>query len=183
MSTAILGMIALFNEAKQMKGISGHILGFSITHNDRQARIYGYYPLLVDNIVHVYRHEFKGVDVHTHREEKWTSFHFVENIYRIFAPQLWNLIGEALERLPDTEKESRQGVRRQRPSIETTDDFEITDTADLPGMIDLPDENDEADVSGIYSTEPPTKKSRSAKQPVAKPPTKMPRNTRASGRK
>jgi hypothetical protein len=62
MTLAVRGVVELFRLVKCKKELDQEILAFSISHNDRTVRIYGYYAAINRPKTTFYRHLIKTFD-------------------------------------------------------------------------------------------------------------------------
>ncbi|TEY69561.1 hypothetical protein BOTCAL_0113g00230 [Botryotinia calthae] len=102
MTVAVRGIVELFRLVKREKELHQEILAFSISHDHRTVRIYGYYPI-IDNEgkTTFYRHpihtfDFTALD----GKEKWTAYKFTKNVYDIWMPTHLKRIRSVIDELP-----------------------------------------------------------------------------------
>lgn len=101
MTLSVRGLVELFRFVKREKEIHRKILAFSISHDDKTARIYGHYPIIDGDKTSFYRHSIKNF-VFTSEEgkEKWTAYKFTKNVYNTFMPKHHKLICSAIDDIP-----------------------------------------------------------------------------------
>ncbi|KAL7928015.1 hypothetical protein V8C35DRAFT_285588 [Trichoderma chlorosporum] len=101
MALAARGIVELFRLVKRENEINRQVLSFSISHDDRIVRIYGYYPVIDGKDTNYYRHpihEFSFTALNG--EKKWTAYQFTKNIYDIWMPTHLQRIRSAIDQLP-----------------------------------------------------------------------------------
>ena len=101
MTLAVRGVVELFRYVKREKEIDREILAFSIAHDDRAVRIYGYYAEINGPEQKYYRHpihefSFTALD----GKEKWTAYKFTKNVYDIWMPSHFQRICSVIEEFP-----------------------------------------------------------------------------------
>ena len=100
-SVALRALVVLFRYVKREKELYREILAFSISHDHRSVRIYGYYAVIEDDKTTFYRHlirEFSFTE--QDGKEKWTALKFVKNVYDVHMPKVHKLICSAINDLP-----------------------------------------------------------------------------------
>ena len=70
MTLILRGYIELFKLIKREKELHREILAFSISHDDRTVRIYGYYPVINGNKTKFYRYSVDEVSFTVKRKVK-----------------------------------------------------------------------------------------------------------------
>ncbi|KAI1802651.1 hypothetical protein F4811DRAFT_554617 [Daldinia bambusicola] len=101
MTLAARGIVELFRLVKREEEIGRQVLSFSISHDHRSVRIYGYYPVIKGKEIKYYRHpihtfDFTALD----GKEKWTSYRFIRSVYDIWMPEHLKKIRSAIDQLP-----------------------------------------------------------------------------------
>ncbi|KAL6797641.1 hypothetical protein GGI42DRAFT_329376 [Trichoderma sp. SZMC 28013] len=101
MTLAARGVVELFRLVKRENEINRQILSFSVSHDHRSVRIYGYYPLINGKNTQYYRHpiyifDFTALD----GREKWTTYQFIKNVYDNWMPKHFKRISSAIDQLP-----------------------------------------------------------------------------------
>ena len=94
-------IVELFRLVKREKEIDRQVLAFSISHDHRLVRIYGYYPVIDGENTKFYRHpihtfDFTALD----GKDKWTAYRFTKNMYKIWMPTHFKSICSAVDQLP-----------------------------------------------------------------------------------
>jgi hypothetical protein len=100
MTLAVRGIVELFKYVGREKELHREILAFSVSHDDKSVRIYGYYPVIDGNKTTFYRHpvrmfnftEFDG-------KEKWVAYKFTKNVYDIWMPTHFQRICSVVDEL------------------------------------------------------------------------------------
>ena len=101
MTLSVRGLVELFRFVNREKEIHKKILAFSISHDDKAARIYGHYPIIDGDKTSFYRHSIKNFDFTSEEgKEKWTAYKFTKNIYDTFMPKHHKLICSAIDDIP-----------------------------------------------------------------------------------
>jgi hypothetical protein len=102
MTIVLRGVVELYRRAGRVMDVHRRILGFSISHDDKNVRIYGHYPEIEGEKTSYYRHRIRSFDLaDKNGEEKWTTYTFVYNLYAKFAPEHIKRIKEVVDLLPD----------------------------------------------------------------------------------
>jgi hypothetical protein len=102
-SVAMNAIMELFKDraVSQVKELDGEILVFSISHDHETVRIYGHYPRIQGDQIHLHRHLIRGFLLRDQDgKEKWTTYHLVRKMYDHFAPIHLNRIRGAIAKLP-----------------------------------------------------------------------------------
>ena len=87
MGMAVRGVVKLFRLVGRAKELDRQILAFSISYNEGQVRIYGYYPRVQDK-TNYYRRRIAFVTlIGANSQERWKAYKFVSNIYQHWAPK------------------------------------------------------------------------------------------------
>ena len=84
MTLAVRAIVELFRYVGREKELDREILAFSISHDHRAVRIYGYYAVIEGKSQKYYRHpihtfDFTALD----GKDKWTAYKFTKNVYEI----------------------------------------------------------------------------------------------------
>ncbi|KAI0204450.1 hypothetical protein F4808DRAFT_474971 [Astrocystis sublimbata] len=101
MTMAARAIVELFRLVKREEEVHRQILSFSISHDQRSVRIYGYYPVIDKKGTKYYRHpihtfDFTALD----GKEKWTAYRFAKNVYDTWMPDHFKRICSAIDQLP-----------------------------------------------------------------------------------
>ncbi|KAJ8118899.1 hypothetical protein ONZ43_g3902 [Nemania bipapillata] len=104
MTIAARAIVELFRLAGRENEVHRQILAFSVSHDNRSVRIYGYYPVIDKEETKYYRHpihefSFTALD----GKEKWTAYQFTKNIYDIWMPDHFKRICSAIDQLPSVD--------------------------------------------------------------------------------
>ncbi|KAL7938441.1 hypothetical protein V8C35DRAFT_288066 [Trichoderma chlorosporum] len=105
MTLAARGVVELFRLVGRESEVDRQILSFSISHDHRSVRIYGYYPVIESKDTKdtkYYRHPihnfyFTALD----GKDKWTAYRFTKNVYDIWMPKHFERIRSAIDQLPE----------------------------------------------------------------------------------
>ena len=101
MTVAVRALIELFRSVKREKELDREILAFSISHDYRSVRIYGYYPVIEGDKTTFYRypiHEFSFTALDG--KEKWAAYKFAKNVYDYHSLKLHKIICSGIDDLP-----------------------------------------------------------------------------------
>lgn len=100
MAVAMRGIVELFKLGKRESELHGELLTFSISHDHRTVRLYGYYPILDGRKISIYRHPIHTFDITAlDGKEKWTTYNFTMGIY-IYSLTLIEKIRSVIDELP-----------------------------------------------------------------------------------
>lgn len=105
-SVAIRALLRIEQEAdkyrleKRMARLNGRILVFSISHNHREARLYGHYALIHDEQWTYHRYCVNIFFILTNRDDILVMHNFVQNLFRMYQPELAQQLKDALAALP-----------------------------------------------------------------------------------
>lgn len=101
MAIAARATVELFRLVKREAELDRRILSFSISHDHRSVRIYGYYPVINGQDIRYYRHPIHTLDITTlDGRDKWTAFRFTKNVYDLWMPLHLERIRSAIDQLP-----------------------------------------------------------------------------------
>ncbi len=82
MTLAVRGIVELFKLAKREKELHRELLTFSISHDHRTVRLYGYYPIFDGPKTKIYRHPIHTFDITAlDGKERWTTYSFTVAVY------------------------------------------------------------------------------------------------------
>ncbi|KAK0263584.1 hypothetical protein LTR35_017536 [Friedmanniomyces endolithicus] len=98
---AVRAVVELFPAVKREKELHREILAFSVSHDQRSVRIYGYYAEIGESETKYYRHaihifDFTALD----GKERWTAYKFTKNVYDHWMPIHFKRICSAIEQIP-----------------------------------------------------------------------------------
>lgn len=101
MFTAVTAIVKLYElVGRDLQQINRRILAFSISHNDKEVRIYGYFPNITNKITY-HRHEIKTIWLKANDgQEKWTAYRFVASLYEWWAPNHLKRIRDCIDEMP-----------------------------------------------------------------------------------
>ncbi|KAI9813173.1 MAG: hypothetical protein M1832_006402 [Thelocarpon impressellum] len=103
-SFAVKAVVQLFRAVGRQSELQGEILAFSISHDDKNVRIYGHYALMDGQKTSFHRHEVHNFSIGARDgRERWASHRFTKNVYDLFVPKHAARIRGAIDRLPDAE--------------------------------------------------------------------------------
>jgi len=101
MTLAAQAIVKLFRLVKHEDEVNRQILAFSISHDHRSVRIYGYYPVIDGKDTKYYRHPIHTFDFTAPKgKEKWTAYQFTKNVYDVWMPEHFKKICTAIDQLP-----------------------------------------------------------------------------------
>ena len=83
MTLAVRAIVELFKLAKKEHTIHREVLTFSVSHDHRSVRLYGYYPVIAEAKIKIYRHPIHAFDMTAlHGKERWTAYKFSVGVYK-----------------------------------------------------------------------------------------------------
>jgi len=89
----------LFKLAKRESQVHRELLTFSISHDHRTVRLYGYYPVIDGPKFKIYRHPIHTFDITAlDGKEKWTTYNFTVGVY-IYSLTLIKRIRSIIDKL------------------------------------------------------------------------------------
>ncbi|KAI3318575.1 hypothetical protein HD806DRAFT_313865 [Xylariaceae sp. AK1471] len=101
MTLAVRGIVELFCLVNRENEVHRQIVAFSVSHDHRSVRIYGYYPVIDKKDTKYYRHPIRTFDfTEMDGKEKWAAYRFTKNIYDTWMPDHFKRIGSAIDQLP-----------------------------------------------------------------------------------
>ncbi|MCJ1403511.1 hypothetical protein MMC11_006734 [Xylographa trunciseda] len=82
MTLAVRGIVEYFKLVKREDELHRELLTFSISHDQRTVRLYGYYPIIDGSKTEIYRHPIHTFDITTlDGKERWTTYNFTVAVY------------------------------------------------------------------------------------------------------
>lgn len=116
-SVNLRGLHALFRLVGREKELHRKINGFSISHNDKDVKIWGHYMVIDGDQAKYYRHSIRGFDItELNGKEKWTAHNSVRNVYDQWVPKHFERICNIIDMLPDDMNfEVSQGEQQSTP--------------------------------------------------------------------
>lgn len=116
MTIAIRGIVELFRLVHLEDEIEGHILGFSVSHDHRNVRIYGHYVEFEGDVPSYYRYPIRTFDfTEQDGRERWTSFKIVRNIYDNWVPVHLKRLRRVIDRIPMKMNQADSGGEPRSP--------------------------------------------------------------------
>lgn len=98
---AVRAVVELYRAVNREKELHQEILAFSISHDNRDVRIYGHYPIIDQKETTYYRRPIETFSLtRENGKEKWTAYKFTKNVYDIFMPLHLERICSAVDELP-----------------------------------------------------------------------------------
>lgn len=136
-STALCGLVELFRLVCREIELHREICGFSISHDDKDVRIWGHYPVLMEKSFEFYRYAIAKFNISPTAEgdQRWKAYTFVRNVYDLWLPEHFQRICSVVDMLPsewnltvtDAELDSaRSGLSQQ------LGDYNIIDKRVIP---------------------------------------------------
>ncbi|KAM3070418.1 hypothetical protein ACMFMG_010245 [Clarireedia jacksonii] len=101
-SVILRGLYTLFRLVGRENELHREINGFSISHSDKEVRIWGHYAVIHEKDVEFYRHSIRGFSISptARGDERWTAYSFVKNLYDLWLPQHYKRICSVIDMLP-----------------------------------------------------------------------------------
>lgn len=82
MTLAVRGIVELFKLVKREKELHRELQTFSISHDHRTVRLYGYYPVFDGPKTKIYRRQIHTFDITAlNGKERWTTYKFAVAVY------------------------------------------------------------------------------------------------------
>ncbi|EED22536.1 conserved hypothetical protein [Talaromyces stipitatus ATCC 10500] len=100
MCIALRAVVSLARAAQCLDQVHRRILGFSISHELEDLRIYAYYPEISEGKIEYFRWSVKQFNIWSN-DEKWACYRFVENVNCEFLPIHINRLNHFLEKIID----------------------------------------------------------------------------------
>lgn len=98
---AVRAVVELFRAVKREKELHREILAYSVSHDHRSVRIYGYYAEIEDSGTAYYRYPVHTFDFTAlEGKEKWTAYKFTKNVYDHSMPMHFKRICSAIDQIP-----------------------------------------------------------------------------------
>lgn len=102
MTIAIRGVVELYRQVERAKELQGKVLGFSISLDVHQVRIYAHYAEIDGLKTKCYRHTLREFFIAgDDGKNKWLAYQFTLNVYQSFALTHLQRIKSAIDQLPD----------------------------------------------------------------------------------
>lgn len=140
---AVRGYVELFRLAKRENELHRNVVTFSVSHDHRTVRLYGYYPVIEGPKTRIYRHSIDTFDF-TARDgkEKWTTYKFAVAVYE-HSLTLHKSICSVIDELPpdfnlETHHPSEQQLSEHSGLLQQLGDPNLTEMTDSrPSHTDL----------------------------------------------
>ena len=133
MTVAVRGLVELYRIVRREGELHRKVLGFSISHDHRNVRIYAHYPEIHGRDTRYYRRLLKSFDIISEDgKERWTANQFTRNVYDVFVPKQLDRIKSAVDQMPDHAPESSQSTQ----SAEDVGDWQQTMAPSAPSSQD-----------------------------------------------
>ncbi|OMP85186.1 hypothetical protein BK809_0000286 [Diplodia seriata] len=105
MMVTVSTTVKLFRAAKREMSVHRRVLAFSISYNSTNVSLNGYYPIIVGPRTEIYCTDILDFAISPGAPATWQSWHFVRNIYEVWAPEHLNHLRRAINSLKDTVKD------------------------------------------------------------------------------
>ncbi|KAK2746853.1 hypothetical protein FQN57_002895 [Myotisia sp. PD_48] len=100
MTIAVRAIVELFKWLGRGEEVNREILAFSISHDNKNVRIYGHYAVIEGEKVSFYRHHIHSFDFTAlDGRSKWTAYQFIRNVYDIWMPDHLDRIRSAIDQI------------------------------------------------------------------------------------
>lgn len=100
MTLTVRGIVELFKLAKKENTLHRELLTFSISHDHRTVRLYGYYPIIDGSKIKIYRHPIHTFDITAcDGQERWRTYNFTVGVYS-YSLTLLKRIRSVIDELP-----------------------------------------------------------------------------------
>ncbi|KAL1621022.1 hypothetical protein SLS56_009385 [Neofusicoccum ribis] len=111
MMVAVSTAVGLFRAAKVEQSVHRKVLGFSISYDHKNVVAFGYYPVIDGPCTEIYRTCILDFTITSGGSTKWHSWHFVRNVYEVWAPAHLDRLRAAIELIKTTAYVARDGSR------------------------------------------------------------------------
>ncbi|GAP92014.1 hypothetical protein SAMD00023353_6100220 [Rosellinia necatrix] len=100
MTMAARAIVELLRLVGRENEVNREVLSFSISHDDRSVRIYGYYPVIDKKETKYYRHPIRTFCfTELDGKDKWAAYQFTKNVYNTWMPDHFKRISSAIDQL------------------------------------------------------------------------------------
>ena len=89
-----------YREDKQFESLLGRILVYSISHDQKDARLYGHYALVEGEKWTYYRHCIEKFDIGRKERDLLALHNFARNVLTVYTPKLLEQLQKAIAALP-----------------------------------------------------------------------------------
>ena len=89
-----------YREDKQFDSLLGKILVYSISHDQKNARLYGYFALVEEEKWTYYRHFIEDFSIYRKERDLLALHNFARNVLTEYAPKLLGRLKKAIAALP-----------------------------------------------------------------------------------
>lgn len=114
MTLAVRGIVQLFKLARKEDTLHRELLTFSVSHDHRTVRLYGYYPIIDGPKTKIYRHPIHTFDITAlGGEERWTTYKFTVGVYNYLLTLLGKIRSIIDELPPDFSLKLAQSSEQQ----------------------------------------------------------------------
>lgn len=101
MTIATRARVELYRRAGRVSDVHRRVAGFSISHDDKSVRIYAHYPEIHGDKPQYYHCLLHSFNCHDKKgQDRWTTFQFIVNVNRIFAPARLEAIRSTIDKIP-----------------------------------------------------------------------------------
>ena len=90
-----------YREEKKFKALSGKILVFSLSHDQKDVQVYGHYALVQGDIWTYYRYAIKTFNILTDEDDLLVAHNFVRNVLKTHVAKHIERLKDALAALPE----------------------------------------------------------------------------------
>ncbi|TVY60828.1 hypothetical protein LSUE1_G009732 [Lachnellula suecica] len=134
-SVLLLGLYKLFQLAGREQELHREINGFSVSHDERHARIYGHYLFINGNEVQIHRHLISEFIFAPSGEgdQRWKAYKFVKNVYDLWLPKHFERLCTVIDMLPEV-SDAEQELSSLRSGLSQQFEDQI-----LAGANEIPD--------------------------------------------
>ena len=94
-ATAVRGILELFSLVNKQQDLNGEILAFTVSHNEQQAIIRGYYPVIDGNNWEIYSHTLARIDLYDPNSH-YKTYQFIMQMYEFWMPTHLNRLRSTL---------------------------------------------------------------------------------------
>ncbi|KAK5246698.1 hypothetical protein LTR20_007367 [Exophiala xenobiotica] len=123
MTIALRGIVDVYRKAGRAAEVHRRVLGFSMSHDDRSARIYGHYPEIDGESTTYFRDTIRELTFGDGKgKDRWQCYQFTLNVCQNFAPSLLKRLTTVTDELPDPIEPTQEPASFDDFSIQSSQD-------------------------------------------------------------
>lgn len=119
MTLAVRAIVELFRLVNRTEELNREVLAFSVSHDQRNVRIYGHYPVIEGSKTTYWLYPLLAYDLmEPNSTKRWVAYTFTRNVYDIFMPAIFKRICSAIDALTLDTPSSKPSMLSQSESCE-----------------------------------------------------------------